>query len=562
MDMKPWLLRTIPLLALLAFSVPAAMPAAAVDPPTISISDATQPFESDSGSGQIAFTVSLSAPSSQPTIVSFATGDDPIGTNRAAAGGGTCSNGEDYLELSSAVTIPANSNSPPSAQVLIATCGDTLDEFDETFVVNIFSPSPSLVIADSQARGTIVDDDTSPTVSISRSSSAVFFEGNAGTTNVGFNVTLSRASGKTVTVLATPANGTATGGGACGGAVDFLNTAIPLITFQPAETTKTINVPVCGDMLVESNQTFSVGLSAPTNASPGTSSATATITDDDTPPTISINNVTTVEGSVAKPLSHLATFTVTLSRPFGQPLTVELTTANGTASTGSQCTTLDFQIIKPDYQRVGTPRIVTFAAYQTTSQTAITVCHDTLAEPNETFFVNLQNPSAGTFSDAQGLGTITNDDAGAGTFVLSPDDATVEDGDGVTYTLEWTVPDPLNWHDLTSLDLRLRDEQGIAIWLRWDEADNFFHLVNPTGRATGGGGAPGDARVLSGKMARLDLATSSVVGSGPTGPGVTLTLDLSFKSNARGHTFMVEVAGLDDQGHQDAFMEVGTLTVN
>src|SRR5439155_13605074 len=54
-----------------------AAPAAQAAPPTISISDASQPFETGSGSGQIAFTVTVNGPTSQQTIVSFATGDDP-----------------------------------------------------------------------------------------------------------------------------------------------------------------------------------------------------------------------------------------------------------------------------------------------------------------------------------------------------------------------------------------------------------------------------------------------------------------------------------------------------
>ncbi len=35
---------------------------------------------------------------------------------------------------------------------------------------------------------------------------------------------------------------------------------------------------------------------------------------------------------------------------------------------------------------------------------------DTKVEPNETFFVNLSKPTNATIADAQGQGTITNDD--------------------------------------------------------------------------------------------------------------------------------------------------------
>ena len=63
------------------------------------------------------------------------------------------------------------------------------------------------------------------------------------------------------------------------------------------------------------------------------------------------------------------------------------------------------------------------------------------------------------------------------------------------------------------------------------------------------------------QAARLDLGGTSVVGSGPSGPSVTLTLDLGLKANAKGHTFQVEVAAADDLGHQDPFTPAGTLTV-
>jgi len=54
-------------------------------------------------------------------------------------------------------------------------------------------------------------------------------------------------------------------------------------------------------------------------------------------------------------------------------------------------------------------------------------------------------------------------------------------------------------------------------------------------------------------QATLYLAETSVVGSGPTGPSVTLNLSLSFKPQTAGRTFTVEVAATDDLGNQDGF---------
>ena len=80
----------------------------------------------------------------------------------------------------------------------------------------------------------------------------------------------------------------------------------------------------------------------------------------------------------------------------GTPVSVDYATANGTATTGA------------DYQTAnGT---LNFAAGQTSQQLTVHVNGDLLDEIDETFFVNLTNPSNATLADAQGLGTITDND--------------------------------------------------------------------------------------------------------------------------------------------------------
>ena len=63
--------------------------------------------------------------------------------------------------------------------------------------------------------------------------------------------------------------------------------------------------------------------------------------------------------------------------------------------------------------------------------------YDTLDEVDETFTVNLANPTNATVSDGTGLGTITDNDA---TPTLSISDVTVNEGSG---TAIFTVTDPL-----------------------------------------------------------------------------------------------------------------------
>ena len=116
-----------------------------------------------------------------------------------------------------------------------------------------------------------------PTISIASNSVA---EGNSGTSNLTFTVTLSTASSSNITATYATSNVTATGGASCTGTVDYITTS-GTVTILAGATTGTITVPVCGDTTNESNETFTLTLSSPTNATLGTSSATGTITNDD-----------------------------------------------------------------------------------------------------------------------------------------------------------------------------------------------------------------------------------------------------------------------------------------
>ena len=75
-----------------------------------------------------------------------------------------------------------------------------------------------------------------------------------------FTVSLSTASSQTVTVAYATAAGTATAG------ADYTS-ASGTLTFAPGDTTKPLKVSVLGDQLDEDDETFTLALSAPTNAS-------------------------------------------------------------------------------------------------------------------------------------------------------------------------------------------------------------------------------------------------------------------------------------------------------
>lgn len=99
-------------------------------------------------------------------------------------------------------------------------------------------------------------------------------EGNEDASDMVFVVSLSRATGQTVSVDYSTFDGTAVDQDdyfAVGGTVTFL----------PGETSKIITVPVSGDESVEANENFTVALSSPVNAGVGDGQATGTITNDD-----------------------------------------------------------------------------------------------------------------------------------------------------------------------------------------------------------------------------------------------------------------------------------------
>jgi microcystin-dependent protein len=129
----------------------------------------------------------------------------------------------------------------------------------------------------------------------------------------------------------------------------------------------------------------------------GNAQALGTITNDDALPvagSVSIADVVITEGDAG---TKLATFTLTRTGGTAA-FDVSFSTANGTATAGS------------DY--VAAAGTASFAAGVNTATVSVIINGDTTFESNETFFVNLASPTNGaTLTDAQALGTITNDDA-------------------------------------------------------------------------------------------------------------------------------------------------------
>jgi hypothetical protein len=148
---------------------------------------------------------------------------------------------------------------------------------------------------------------------------------------------------------------------------------------------------VIGDRVPEPDQDFFVQLDSPTGgARIATGRAEVLILDNE--PRISINDVSMMEGDSG---SAPMTFTVSLSAAYNLLVNVNYITSDGSASAGS------------DY--VATAGAVTFDPGQTTQTITVMVNGDRVAEPDETFLVNLSTPNSyAAISNAVGAGTIVD----------------------------------------------------------------------------------------------------------------------------------------------------------
>jgi|GEM_PF-2282518 len=145
-------------------------------------------------------------------------------------------------------------------------------------------------------------------------------------------------------------------------------------------------------------------------------------------PALSINDVSLAEGNSG---TTNMVFTVTLSAASASTVSADYATADGTAAAGSDYTS--------------TTGTLNIAAGQTTGTISVPIIGDTAYEQDETFYVNLSNASGATISDAQGLGTILNDDAEGTAPVVStdPDNQTITYGANASFTAAATgTPSP------------------------------------------------------------------------------------------------------------------------
>src|SRR5439155_792573 len=187
-----------------------------------------------------------SSESDQPVTVQYQTSDGTATTANF-----------DYVATSGTLTIPAKTL---SATIPVNVAGDHTFEPDETFFVTLSKPT-NVTRADGQGVGTIQNDDATPQLDMQATASVT--EGNSGTTNVTLTATLSAPTDQPVTVNYATHDGTAKASNN-----DYVEVS-GVLTIPSKTLSGQITVVVNGDVTEEANETFTVVLTNPANATLG-----------------------------------------------------------------------------------------------------------------------------------------------------------------------------------------------------------------------------------------------------------------------------------------------------
>ena len=337
------------------------------DFPDLTIDD-VQVEEGDSGTRNAVFTVRAEPFALQQAFFSFETLD---GTATVADG--------DYQPQQGSTSIQPVP--PYETTITVPIVGDTRHEGDETFSVEI-SGAEGGTIVDRTGLGTILDDDAEPSVSID---DVEVVEGDSGATEAVFTVTVSPLTQDVSLAFATR-DGTATVANG-----DYEPDSGTLQFPFGGATTRTIAIPVRGDVRVEPDETFEVVLSGVDGANVAKGVGVATIVNDD---------ASLVRLAFPEPVPEsIGSATVTVERvgPSGEPARVTVTASSGTATAGT-----DFTAVTTE---------VSWAGNEAGTRTVdIPVLDDNLVEDDESIRVSLSAPVGATLGAPSTVDLVLLDD--------------------------------------------------------------------------------------------------------------------------------------------------------
>ncbi len=305
---------------------------------------------------------------------------------RVRTTGGTAVGGLDFTPVSTVVTVPG-SLLGTSVPVVVPIVGDASDEPDETVIITIDEAQGDSIAGGSATdTGSIADDDGPPALTLQDGTGV---EGTGAPGRIELPVAVSVPSGKPITVPYTVTAGTAGG--------DDIDLSAGSVDIAPGAASGVIPVPTVGDALDEADETFTVALGTPVDATLATGTATGTVLNDDTP-VGAIGSLALPEGTGPSPT--LFAFPLTLSNPSERAISFRVRTFDGQATAGSDYVPLD--------------GVVTFAPGETAKAVTVAVAADAVAEPDEAFGVALSEPvSAVVGPSGTGIGVLVNDDLGA-----------------------------------------------------------------------------------------------------------------------------------------------------
>jgi len=354
--------------------------------PQVSLALLNSPLAENGGVAQVVAT--LSTTSSQAVVVT-------LGFT------GTATSGSDYNVSTTSITIAAGQT---SGSISITSIDDASDEANETVIIDITGVTNGTENGTQQVTATITDDDGSPTVSLSLLNSPL--AENGGVAQV--IATLSATSAQDV-IVALGFTGTATSGS------DY-NISTSSITITAGQTSGSISITSINDASDEANETVIVDIAGVTNGTEnGTQQVTATITDDDNPPEVTLsllNSPLAENGGVAQVVA-------TLSAPSSNNVTVNLGFA-GTASSS-------------DYSLSSTSIII--LAGQTSGSISILGINDTTDEANESIVVDITSLTGATENGTQQVVATINDDDNAPTVSLSVNNGQIVENAGIAHVI-------------------------------------------------------------------------------------------------------------------------------
>lgn len=243
--------------------------------------------EGNSGTSNLHFTITITGTcaANEPYTVDYTTSD------------GTATAGSDYVYTHKTAIFKQAGNGAcgPHQGIDIPIIVDTDYEEDEVMFLTLSNTSNNAILNPSKyiATGTIRNDDATPPIFSIANASKV--EGNSGTSNLEFTITL---TGTCVANKAYTVNyATSNGAGAAVAGSDYTATNNS-VTFTSSTNgtcgTRKVSVPIIGDTVYEDDEAFLLTLSNPSNATLGAGVASGVITNDDNVP----SDITTSFGNI------------------------------------------------------------------------------------------------------------------------------------------------------------------------------------------------------------------------------------------------------------------------